>query len=162
MDVGGDRNDLADRAVGAQEVGAARVAGRDADYRAGLRQPFDQVAADEPGPAENRGYPIPKGHRFLQNLISAGAPLVWGLLGSAYNEMMSGEPASSDAMSGGAAEGRDPLEHFVKKRLTEPARPNKYPLHVAQVAELVDAQVSGTCGRNVVEVRVFSWAPIPR
>ena len=30
----------------------------------------------------------------------------------------------------------------------------------AQVAELVDAQVSGTCGRKVVEVRVFSWAPI--
>jgi hypothetical protein len=28
------------------------------------------------------------------------------------------------------------------------------------VAELVDAQVSGTCGRNVVEVRVFSWAPL--
>jgi hypothetical protein len=28
----------------------------------------------------------------------------------------------------------------------------------AQVAELVDAQVSGTCGRKVVEVRVFSWA----
>ena len=65
-------------------------------------------------------------------------------------------------MSGGAAEGRDHLKHFVKKRLTETVRPNKYPLHVAQVAELVDAQVSGTCGRNVVEVRVFSWAPIPR
>jgi hypothetical protein len=31
--------------------------------------------------------------------------------------------------------------------------------HIAQVAELVDAQVSGTCGRKVVEVRVFSWAP---
>jgi hypothetical protein len=30
---------------------------------------------------------------------------------------------------------------------------------VALVAELVDAQVSGTCGRKVVEVRVFSWAP---
>ena len=30
---------------------------------------------------------------------------------------------------------------------------------IAQVAELVDAQVSGTCGRKVVEVRVFSWAP---
>src|SRR5260221_8760240 len=29
----------------------------------------------------------------------------------------------------------------------------------AQVAELVDAQVSGTCGRKLVEVRVFSWAP---
>jgi hypothetical protein len=29
----------------------------------------------------------------------------------------------------------------------------------AQVAELVDAQVSGTCGRKAVEVRVFSWAP---
>jgi hypothetical protein len=27
------------------------------------------------------------------------------------------------------------------------------------VAELVDAQVSGTCGRKVVEVRVFFWAP---
>jgi hypothetical protein len=29
----------------------------------------------------------------------------------------------------------------------------------AQVAELVDAQVSGTCVRKDVEVRVFSWAP---
>ena len=27
------------------------------------------------------------------------------------------------------------------------------------MAELVDAQVSGTCDRKVVEVRVFSWAP---
>ena len=27
------------------------------------------------------------------------------------------------------------------------------------MAELVDAQVSGTCGRKAVEVRVFSWAP---
>jgi hypothetical protein len=26
---------------------------------------------------------------------------------------------------------------------------------------LVDAQVSGTCGRKVVKVRVFSWAPTP-
>ena len=33
------------------------------------------------------------------------------------------------------------------------------PERAAQVAELVDAQVSGTCGRKVVEVRVFSWAP---
>jgi hypothetical protein len=31
--------------------------------------------------------------------------------------------------------------------------------HLAQVAELVDAQASGACGRKVVEVRVFSWAP---
>ena len=30
---------------------------------------------------------------------------------------------------------------------------------VAQMAELVDAQVSGICGSNVVEVRVFFWAP---
>jgi hypothetical protein len=29
----------------------------------------------------------------------------------------------------------------------------------AQVAELVDAQASGACGGNLVEVRVFSWAP---
>ena len=28
------------------------------------------------------------------------------------------------------------------------------------MAELVDAQVSGTCGREAVEVRVFSWAPL--
>lgn len=27
------------------------------------------------------------------------------------------------------------------------------------MAELVDAQVSGTCDRKVVEVRVFFWAP---
>ena len=44
------------------------------------------------------------------------------------------------------------------------ARPTATPAIVAeylsaQVAELVDAQVSGTCGRKVVEVRVFSWAP---
>ena len=30
----------------------------------------------------------------------------------------------------------------------------------AQVAELVDALVSGISGSNTVEVRVFSWAPI--
>ncbi|MEY3731272.1 MAG: hypothetical protein RLZZ57_2028 [Pseudomonadota bacterium] len=30
----------------------------------------------------------------------------------------------------------------------------------AQVAELVDAQVSGTCGRKAVKVRVLSWAPV--
>jgi hypothetical protein len=44
------------------------------------------------------------------------------------------------------------------------ARPTAVPatvagVQIAQVAELVDAQVSGTCGRKVVEVRVFSWAP---
>ena len=27
---------------------------------------------------------------------------------------------------------------------------------------MVDAQVSGTCGGNPVEVRVFSWAPFER
>ena len=43
--------------------------------------------------------------------------------------------------------GRKPLTQYV---------------HGAQVAELVDAQVSGTCGRKVVEVRVFSWAPFFR
>ena len=32
----------------------------------------------------------------------------------------------------------------------------------AQVAELVDAQASGACGGNLVEVRVFSWAPYSR
>jgi hypothetical protein len=32
-------------------------------------------------------------------------------------------------------------------------------LKCAQMAELVDAQVSGICGSNVVEVRVFFWAP---
>lgn len=30
------------------------------------------------------------------------------------------------------------------------------------MAELVDAQVSGICGRKVVEVRVFFWAPTYR
>lgn len=30
------------------------------------------------------------------------------------------------------------------------------------MAELVDAQVSGTCGSNTVKVRVLSWAPIER
>ena len=33
-------------------------------------------------------------------------------------------------------------------------------LPLAQVAELVDALASGASGRKVVEVRVFSWAPI--
>ena len=33
-------------------------------------------------------------------------------------------------------------------------------LAYAQVAELVDALASGASGRKVVEVRVFSWAPI--
>ena len=32
--------------------------------------------------------------------------------------------------------------------------------HLAQVAELVDALASGASGCEVVEVRVFSWAPI--
>ena len=32
-------------------------------------------------------------------------------------------------------------------------------LNWAQVAELVDAQVSGICGRKAVEVQVLSWAP---
>jgi hypothetical protein len=31
----------------------------------------------------------------------------------------------------------------------------------AQVAELVDALDSGSSGRKLVEVRVFSWAPPP-
>jgi hypothetical protein len=31
----------------------------------------------------------------------------------------------------------------------------------AQVAELVDALDSGSSGRKLVEVRVFSWAPHP-
>jgi hypothetical protein len=32
----------------------------------------------------------------------------------------------------------------------------------AQVAELVDALVSGISDRKIVEVRVFSWAPNSR
>ena len=32
----------------------------------------------------------------------------------------------------------------------------------AQVAELVDALVSGISDRKIVEVRVFSWAPISK
>ena len=35
----------------------------------------------------------------------------------------------------------------------------KFWLYRAQVAELVDAQVSGICGRKAVEVRVLFWAP---
>ena len=31
----------------------------------------------------------------------------------------------------------------------------------AQVAELVDALASGASGLKAVEVRVFSWAPVP-
>src|SRR4051812_17332009 len=53
--------------------------------------------------------------------------------------------------------GRTPLQ--PEKPLTlRSASPISRPSE-AQVAELVDAQVSGTCGRKVVEVRVFSWAP---
>ncbi len=54
---------------------------------------------------------------------------------------------------------------FFKKRflLTYLRAPAKRPAskveHRAQVAELVDAQVSGTCDRKVVKVRVLSWAP---
>ena len=56
---------------------------------------------------------------------------------------------------------------FIVRLLTTAAQHNNQvawpamlePKHIAQVAELVDAQVSGTCGREVVEVRVFSWAP---
>src|ERR1700761_5545122 len=33
-------------------------------------------------------------------------------------------------------------------------------VRAAQVAELVDALVSGTSGRKALEVRVFSWAPV--
>src|SRR3954453_8194266 len=48
-----------------------------------------------------------------------------------------------------------------QRTATSPALPqSQRGRTVAQVAELVDAQVSGTCGRKVVEVRVFSWAPI--
>ena len=52
-------------------------------------------------------------------------------------------------------------------RLTSPqAHPNPAPLPgykpsaPAQVAELVDALASGASGLTVVEVRVFSWAPV--
>tara|TARA_B100000676_G_C17507276_1_gene546137 strand:- start:99 stop:305 length:207 start_codon:yes stop_codon:yes gene_type:complete len=34
------------------------------------------------------------------------------------------------------------------------------PLSFAQVAELVDALASGASDRKVMEVRVFSWAPL--
>ncbi len=51
------------------------------------------------------------------------------------------------------------MDKAAGKRLTSKG-PMAYPHYaLAQVAELVDAQVSGTCGRKVVEVRVFSWAP---
>jgi hypothetical protein len=46
---------------------------------------------------------------------------------------------------------------YIARPTVAPATGAGHPL--AQVAELVDAQVSGTCGRKVVEVRVFSWAP---
>ena len=34
------------------------------------------------------------------------------------------------------------------------------PVSFAQVAELVDALASGASDRKVMEVRVFSWAPL--
>src|SRR5262245_41774512 len=58
--------------------------------------------------------------------------------------------------------------HIAGQRRAQQAKPVDFGLYpstiapsVAQVAELADAQVSGTCGRKVVEVRVFSWAPRP-
>ena len=57
---------------------------------------------------------------------------------------------------------RHPLLTRTRAGATSPAHPPHRPAdgcRNAQVAELVDAQVSGTCGRKVVEVRVFSWAP---
>ena len=53
------------------------------------------------------------------------------------------------------------FEHTMTDRSVAPTiTPPRRRTFIAQVAELVDAQVSGTCGRKAVEVRVFSWAPI--
>ena len=50
-------------------------------------------------------------------------------------------------------------DEMGESRLTLTGTGTNHKALPAQVAELVDAQVSGTCGRKVVEVRVFSWAP---
>ena len=50
----------------------------------------------------------------------------------------------------------------AESRLTLAGAGTNHKALPAQVAELVDAQVSGTCGRKLVEVRVFSWAPLSK
>ncbi len=50
-----------------------------------------------------------------------------------------------------SGEGKDSAESGFGRLIYKP---------LAQVAELVDALASGASGRKVVEVRVFSWAPI--
>ncbi len=59
---------------------------------------------------------------------------------------------------------RKKFNYQVKEQLTE--RRNIYipwpRFYVAQVAELVDALASGASFCMEVEVRVFSWAPIPK
>src|SRR5262249_30268164 len=66
-----------------------------------------------------------------------------------------------DARRRGAGHGKSSFFHKARIPLLTGGGAASYltARRIAQVAELVDAQVSGTCGREVVEVRVFSWAP---
>src|SRR5260221_12087857 len=68
------------------------------------------------------------------------------------------EPGSAKRLHSPPAHGR---AGFCpgESRLTLTGAGTNHKALPAQVAELVDAQVSGTCGRKLVEVRVFSWAP---
>ena len=60
--IAGEGNDLPDCAAGAQEIGAFRHAGGDLDGVAGLRQPANDVAADEAGAAEYGDDPVCPAH----------------------------------------------------------------------------------------------------
>ncbi len=51
------------------------------------------------------------------------------------------------------------LLHLKKQTLPYPGNYGTYTDVNAQMAELVDALVSGTSGRKTLEVRVFFWAP---
>src|SRR5690348_7744975 len=49
-----DEPDLADIALQLQELGLGGIASTDGQHVAALGQPLDHIAADEPGPAEDR------------------------------------------------------------------------------------------------------------
>ena len=143
---GGDRGDLADIAERLQEQRGVGMPHGDLDDPAASGQLLDQIPADEPGAAEYGD----DARRHEAVLPALDRPrVVPGCLPERRGPDAYNTPARRLAAPKAAA----------RTRLTM----TRACLHMrasdAQVAELVDAQVSGTCGRKVVEVRVFSWAP---
>src|SRR5262249_16698194 len=137
---------LADIAQGLQEQGFVRPAQRDAQNPAALGQALDDVAADETRPAEdcrNRWR-----HASLPCIRGSDTP------GQKRLQLDARQPHLSVDFSGRLMT----ITRPIGTRPKQTSAPRSL-LTDAQVAELVDAQVSGTCGRKVVEVRVFSWAP---